>query len=95
MFDEITVSYDPNIRFKSEQQKKLWKDNIKLLKDNNILVNCVISVTKDVVNINPKTFFESMLTLDCDSYDLMTIAPSDSNILRWKAVKALNKKVFK
>jgi len=92
MFDEITVSYDPNIRFKSKQQKKLWKDNVKLLKDNNILVNCVISVTKDVVNINPKIFFENLLNLDCNSYDLMTIAPSDSNILRWKMVKALNEK---
>lgn len=90
-FKEITVSYDPNIRFKTQQQKKLWKENVKLLKKEGVLINCVISVTKDIVKIDPKIFFENMLTLNCNSYDLMTIAPSVSNNNTWNIVKAINR----
>jgi len=91
LFKEITVSYDPNIRFKTNYQKKLWKENIILLKKNNILINCVISVTKDIIQIAPKVFFENMLKLNCDSYDLMTIAPSITNINIWNIIKSTNR----
>jgi len=51
--NRLASSWDPNIRFSNEKQKKLWEKNIKTLNENQISIKLFVSVTKDLIKIEP------------------------------------------
>lgn len=53
--NRIATSWDPKIRFATENQSKLWMNNIKTLLDEGVTVRLFISVTKDTINFEPIT----------------------------------------
>lgn len=70
----IGTSWDPNIRFANEKQRKLWEDNVKLLVANGCYVKCFISVSKDVVVMDPVEIADYMhsLGIECINYERLT-----------------------
>ena len=70
----IGTSWDPNIRFANEKQRKLWEDNVKLLVAEGCYIQCFISVSKDVVAMDPLEIADYMYSLDIGtiSYERLT-----------------------
>ena len=90
LFKEIKTSYDIG-RFLTDEQYNLWKHNVykvKLLSD----IMVTICVTRDLIEIPPEQFFNTMVQIGTDNYNLATIAPSEYNIKRWGIVKGNNRK---
>lgn len=60
----LLTSYDyGDIRFKNEDQRKLWENNVKKLIENEITVNCISTTTESLLNINPKDHIDYMHSL--------------------------------
>lgn len=70
----VGTSWDPNIRFTNEKQRKLWEDNVKFLVANGCHVKCFISVSKDVVVMDPVEIADYMhsLGVECINYERLT-----------------------
>jgi radical SAM protein with 4Fe4S-binding SPASM domain len=70
----IGTSWDPNIRFANEKQRKLWEDNVKLLVAEGCYIQCFISVSKDVVAMDPLEIADYMYSLGIGtiSYERLT-----------------------
>jgi len=70
----VGTSWDPNIRFSNEKQRKLWEDNVKRLVDEGCFVKCFISVSKDVVKMDPLEIADYMhsLGVECINYERLT-----------------------
>lgn len=83
--DIFATSFDPNIRFSNLKQRKLWFDNIKLLKQNNIDIRCIISVTADLIKtVSPLSIIDFMLALDLKEYNLLRLAKPITEIKGYK-----------
>ncbi len=59
----VATSWDPNIRFANEKQRKLWEDNVKMLVAEGLDIKCFISVSKDVVAMDPLEIADYMHSL--------------------------------
>ena len=59
----IGTSWDPNIRFTNEHQRKLWENNVKQLTGLGHRVKCFISVSKDVIKLQPLEIADYMESL--------------------------------
>lgn len=70
----IGTSWDPNIRFGNEKQRQLWEDNVRELTDMGFFVKCFISVSVDVVRMDPKEIADYMhsLGIQAISYERLT-----------------------
>ena len=65
----IGTSWDPNIRFANEMQRSLWEKNVKLLVEEGCFVKCFISVSKDVVAMEPLEIADYMHSLGIEAID--------------------------
>lgn len=72
--DFIGTSWDPKIRFTNDKQLKLWEDNVKKLVDEGLAVKCFVSVSTDVVNMEPIKIANYMESLGIEelSYERLT-----------------------
>ena len=70
----IGTSWDPNIRFANEKQRKLWEDNVKELSYHGIYTKCFISVTADLIKMDPLEIADYMHSLGIGSisYERLT-----------------------
>ena len=70
----IGTSWDPNIRFANEKQRQLWEDNVKRLVAEGCYIQCFISVSKDVVAMDPLEIADYMYSLGIGtiSYERLT-----------------------
>ncbi len=70
----IGTSWDPNIRFANEKQRTLWENNVKELVAQGFKIKCFISVSVDVVKMQPKDIADYMHTLGITeiSYERLT-----------------------
>ena len=70
----IGTSWDPNIRFANEKQRQLWEDNVKRLVSEGCNIQCFISVSKDVVAMEPLEIADYMHSLGVGSinYERLT-----------------------
>lgn len=75
-FDEtntpfIKTSYDYDIRFNTEEQFSIWKNNLYLLKDANIKVHLIICLTTKLFeHYTPKSLLQFIESLPVDSVTL-------------------------
>jgi len=72
--NSLGTSWDPNIRFANDKQRKLWEDNVRRLVAEGIYVQCFISVSTDVVKMDPLEIADYMHSLGVDSisYERLT-----------------------
>ena len=70
----IGTSWDPNIRFGNEKQRQLWEKNVKELTSLGFFVKCFISVSTDVVKMEPLEIADYMhsLGIGAISYERLT-----------------------
>lgn len=70
----VGTSWDPNIRFSNEHQRKMWENNVKQLTDMGIYVKCFISVSKDILKLEPLWIADYMESLGVGdiSYERLT-----------------------
>ena len=59
----IGTSWDPNIRFANEKQRTLWENNVKELTSLGFQIKCFISVSVDVVKMDPLEIADYMHSL--------------------------------
>lgn len=59
----IGTSWDPNIRFTNEHQRKMWENNVKHLVSLGHRLKCFISVSKDIVKMQPLEIADYMHSL--------------------------------
>jgi radical SAM protein with 4Fe4S-binding SPASM domain len=93
--NRIATSWDPNIRFSNEKQKKLWEKNVKILIKENIDLKLFVSVTKDVIKTEPielLKYFKNMkfkevsferLTKNGNANLFPEIFPSNEELNKW------------
>ena len=70
----IGTSWDPNIRFTNEHQRKMWENNVKHLTSLGHSLKCFISVSKDVIKLQPIEIADYMHSLGIReiSYERLT-----------------------
>ena len=70
----IKTSWDVNIRFLNLAQRRQWEENIKLLKENNVVVHVIVCLTNHTLNINPLKLYRYMEDLGVDilSFERLT-----------------------
>lgn len=70
----VATSWDPNIRFANVRQKELWEENVRTLVAEGIRVKCFISVSADIVRMEPIDIADYMHSLGIDeiSYERLT-----------------------
>ncbi len=70
----VGTSWDPNIRFGNEKQRKLWENNVKALVAEGVRIKCFISVSTDVVKMHPLEIADYMQSLGVAeiSYERLT-----------------------
>ena len=59
----VATSWDPNIRFANEAQRSLWENNVKKLVAEGLKIKCFISVSTDVVKMDPEAIADYMHSL--------------------------------
>lgn len=69
----IGTSWDPTIRFTNDRQRKLWEDNVKLLVERGYTIKCFVSLSKDVVNMEPRDIVSYMESLGVRELDFERI----------------------
>ena len=77
-FDDIlekrmATSWDPTIRFTNEKQRKLWEDNVKFLVARGYTIKCFVSISKDVINMEPRDIVSYMQDLGVAEVDFERI----------------------
>ena len=70
----IGTSWDPNIRFSNEKQRELWENNVKFLASRGHRMKCFISVSKDILKLEPLWIADYMESIGIDeiSYERLT-----------------------
>lgn len=79
--DLINTSWNP-LRF-TTKQFEVWKNNIKLLQENNIRINLMVTLTQDLItNYNPKVFLDFINKINPYSLDLDYVIGNDNTNLK-------------
>ena len=70
----VATSWDPNIRFANLRQRELWEFNVRTLVEYGIRLKCFISVTADMVQMDPLEIADYMHSLGISeiSYERLT-----------------------
>ena len=68
--DIFGTSYDYKARFGSQTQEDLWKKNIKILQDNGIKLDCIITINKMLMTLSPEEVYDIMKEVNIKSFDL-------------------------
>jgi len=66
----IGTSWDPKIRFDNNKQRMLFEDNIKLLLDRGVTIKLFVSLTRDVVLMEPIKLLEYVKSLGVQEMDI-------------------------
>lgn len=69
----IGTSWDPTIRFANIKQRRLWESNVKLLVDRGYTIKCFVSMSKDVINMEPRHITAYMESLGIHELDFERI----------------------
>ena len=87
----IGTSWDPTIRFGNNKQKELWENNVQTLVARGYHVKCMISISMDVVNTDPKEIIDYMASLGIQEVDFerITLAGNAKGKL-WPSNKQLD-----
>lgn len=65
------TSYDYKTRFNTDEEEKLWKENIKILQDNGVDLDCIMTINKEMMNdLSAQDIFKFMEDLNIKRYDL-------------------------
>jgi radical SAM protein with 4Fe4S-binding SPASM domain len=72
---QVGTSWDYNIRFENEKQKKLWRKNVKILKDEGLPVGVSVSIDKQLVSCDIESLLTTMSLWDVNSIRLERLTP--------------------
>lgn len=68
--DIFGTSYDYKARFGSQAQEDLWKKNIKILQDEGIDLDCIITINKMLMTLTPNEIFDIVRNVNIHRMDL-------------------------
>lgn len=74
----IGTSWDPKIRFENQKQIDLWEYNIALLKSRGVTIKLFVSITRDVVNTDPRELIKYFISLGVDEVALERVTSNGS-----------------
>lgn len=77
----IGTSWDPWIRWDTEKQYRLWKHNLRVLREADVDVGLLVSVCKNLIDESPEWFLERMSALPVSGVSLERLTLS-GNALR-------------
>jgi hypothetical protein len=77
----LGTSYDPFIRWANPKQQKLWEDNVKQLTSDGVDIKCFVSLSKDMIQVNPGDVIEYLISLGIQEVDFERLT-SDGNAVR-------------
>lgn len=72
----IGVSWDLDIRFDSNNQLKLWRENLQWLTDNEFNVTLMVSASRSLTKYDTKEFFEFIKSLKINYLHIERITPN-------------------
>ena len=64
------TSYDYKARFGSQTQEDLWRKNIKILQDEGLELDCIITINKMLMTLTPSEVFDIVKGVNIYSFDL-------------------------
>jgi len=68
--NRIGTSWDPKIRFDNDNQRKLFESNVKLLIDRGVTIKLFVSLTRDVISMEPIDLLRYVKSLGVQEMDL-------------------------
>jgi len=81
----IGTSWDPNIRFANPGQKELWESNVRMLKDLGVTIKVFVSLSVDVVQMEPINILKYFKDLGVDELAFERLT-SDGNAVKNRAI---------
>ena len=77
MVEDVNTSWNP-LRF-TEEQYKLWLNQLDILNKNNIHYSVMVTLTKDLIEQSPESFLERVLTWkNCRNIDMKQMIGDDT-----------------
>lgn len=68
--EQIGTSYDYKARFGNQVQEDLWKKNIKILQNEGLDLDCIITINKMLMTLTPAEIFDFVESLGINKFDL-------------------------
>lgn len=88
----VSTSWDPKIRFANDKQLKLWESNVKRLVELGYDIKLFVSVSKDVVDMEPVDILQYAIGLGITEIDFERIT-HDGNATRNHDIFPSNKEI--
>ena len=67
---QVGTSYDYKARFGSQKQEELWRKNVKILQNEGIDLDCIITINKMLMTLTPEQIFDMVEELGFERFDL-------------------------
>lgn len=77
----IATSWDKGIRFDNQKQEDLWKENVKTLRADGHTITLMVSLNKQITDMDPHEFIKMIADLDIEYLHLERITANGNAVL--------------
>lgn len=89
----VGTSWDPKIRFANDKQVKLWEDNVRQLIADGFTIKLFVSMSRDVIEMDPKEIIDYAIGLGIQEIDFERITLNGNakkNLALWPSNNELD-----
>ncbi len=86
LFDRVTTSYEPETRFPKAKIEQKWRDNVKLLQDDNIEIGVTTAMTRQTIDYGANRLMDQLMGQDIKKIHLGFFIPEGDGLVNLDSV---------